>query len=87
MDSLVNYNNCKSVGWTGVLCRSMSVITTAILAHFSLINCLCTALKEEIIHVREQVREKQQDCQKLKNEKRILQFHRYGLTLTSTVQP
>ena len=83
----MNYDNCKSVGWTGVLCRSMSVITTAILTHFSLINCLCTVLREEIKRVQEQMMEKQQDCQKLKNEKRILQFHRYGLTLTSTVQP
>ena len=77
---------CKSVRWTGVLCRSRSVITTAILVPFSL-NYLCTALKEEIKRVREQVREKQRDCQKLKNEKRILLFHRYELTLTSTVQP
>ena len=70
-----------------MLCRNRSVITTAILAHFFLTNSLCTVLKEENKRVREQVREKQRDCQKLKNEKRTLSFHRYGLTLTSTVQP
>ena len=70
-----------------MLCGSMSVTTTAILVPFPLINCLCTALKEEIKCVQEQVREKQRDCQKLKNEKRILLFHRYELTLTNTVQP
>ena len=45
------------------------------------LDCVCTSLKDEIRRVRELVKEKQRDCQKLKNEKKILQFHGYGSTL------